>query len=158
MAYVAPRGVGPTAFDQSEKKQVQNRRRFYLLGQTLDGMQVYDVRRAIQVLRSFDGYKETQLWLQSHRQMAGVALYASLFEPDVYRLDLYELPHSHVTGPCFLNVLRYLDMPQAVAIAAERSRVVIYDKNPAAWSYPQSVAEKLGWDEKQLQFREPPQE
>ena len=27
-------------WDQSEKKQVQNRRRFYLLGQTLEAMQV----------------------------------------------------------------------------------------------------------------------
>src|SRR5262249_56879890 len=46
MAYVAPRGVGPTAWDQTEKKQIQIRRRFQLLGQTLDGMRVWGVRRA----------------------------------------------------------------------------------------------------------------
>jgi hypothetical protein len=39
MAYVAPRGIGPTGWDQSAKKQTQHRRRFYLLGQTLEGMQ-----------------------------------------------------------------------------------------------------------------------
>ena len=45
MAYVAPRGIGPTAWDQTPKKQTQHRRRFQLLGQTLDGMRVWDVRR-----------------------------------------------------------------------------------------------------------------
>ena len=46
MAYVALRFVGPTAWDPSRRRsKVQNRRRFYLLGQTLEGMQVWDIRR-----------------------------------------------------------------------------------------------------------------
>jgi dienelactone hydrolase len=158
MAYVAPRGVGPTVWDQSEKKQTQHRRRFYLLGQSLDGMRVFDVRRAIQAVRSLDGQSDVPLWLQSHRGMAGVTLYASLFEPEITRLDLYELPETHRKGPFFLNVRRYLDMPQAVAMAAERSQVVIYDRHPARWQYPASVARQLGWDDKKLQIREPLEE
>ena len=70
--------------------------------------------------------KDVPLWLQGHRQQAGVALYASLFEPDVTRLDLWELPQSHREGPYFLNVLKYLDTPQAVAMAAGRSKVRVY--------------------------------
>jgi len=155
MAYVAPRGIGPTAWDRSEKKQTQHQRRFYLLGQSLDGMRVWDVRRAAQTLRATDGFTDVPLWLQSQRQMAGVTLYASLFEPEVARLDLHELPTSHREGPFFLNVTRFLDMPQAVAMAAERSRVVFYTSEPAAWKYAQGVGEVLGWDEKQLQFRKP---
>jgi dienelactone hydrolase len=161
MSYVAPRGVGPTAFDQSDKKQVQNRRRYYLLGQTLDGGQVLDVHRAAAAAREVEGLSGVPLWLQSHGNMAGVSLYASLFEPDIKRLDLYDLPTTHRNGPIFLNVNRYLDMPQAVAMAAERSKVVIYvDGDPAAdadWKYPRAVAEKLGWDAKQLQLRKKPQ-
>src|SRR4029079_10669625 len=100
---------------------VQNRRRFYLLGESLDSQQVWDVRRAIQVLREDkDFLGEVPLWLQGHGSMAGVALYASLFEPDIKRLDLYELPKTHHDGPNFLNVERFLDMPQALAMAAER--------------------------------------
>lgn len=155
MAYVAPRGVGPTLWDQSEKKQTQHRRRFYLLGQSLDGMRVYDVRRAIQAVRSLDGQGDVPLWLQSHRVMAGVTLYASLFEPEISRLDLYELPETHRKGPFFLNVRRYIDMPQAVAMAAERSRVVIYDGLPARWQYAASVARELDWGEKRVQIRDP---
>lgn len=155
MAYVAPRGIGPTAWDASEKKQTQHRRRFYLLGQTLDGMQVWDVRRAVQAFRA--QHAETPLWLQSHRQMAGITLYASLFEPDITRLDLYALPRTHREGPIFLNVQRTLEMPAAVALAAERSKVVLFDDAPEAWQYPRDVAEKLSWDKKQLQIRKPPQ-
>ena len=157
MSYVAPRGVGPTAFNQDEKKQIQIRRRFYLIGQTLDGQQVWDVRRAIQATREIESLKEVPLWLQSHRNMAGVTLYASLFEDDIKRIDLYELPTSHREGPIFFNVERYLDMPQALAMAAERTRVILYQDDPAAgWQYPRDVAAKLGWDAKQLQFRKKP--
>jgi dienelactone hydrolase len=159
MAYVAPRGVGVSAFDQSERKQVQNRRRFYLLGQTLDSQQVWDIRRAIQALQSPDNFTaRTPLWLQAEGSMAGVALYASLFEPDIQRLDLYDLPKTHRDGPYLLNVSRYLDMPQAVAMAAERSQVVLYQEDDSGWEYPQAVAKALGWDEKQIQIRKKPAE
>jgi dienelactone hydrolase len=160
MSYVCPRGVGPTVWDQSKEKQIQHRRRFYLLGQSLEGMQMYDVRRAIETAQSLPGLEKTPLWLQSHRTMAGITLYASLFEsalfkPEIKRLDLYELSKSQREGPFFLNVSRYLDMPQAVALAAERSKVVIY-QDEEGWDYPQSVAEKLGWDAKQVQIRKKP--
>ena len=80
LAYVAPRGIGPTAWDQDARKQTQHRRRFYLLGQSLDGMRVYDVRRAIQSIRAhLQG--EVPIRLKGRGRMAGIALYASLFEP-----------------------------------------------------------------------------
>jgi dienelactone hydrolase len=153
MAYVAPRGVGPTAWNPDTKKQTQVRRRFMLLGQTLDAMQTYDVRRAIQAVRAIEPLKGVPVWLQGQRQMAGACVYASLFEPDIKRLDLWQLPQSHHEGPYYLNVLRYLDLPQAVAMAAERSQVRIYDDEAQKWRYPVEVAKKLSWDGKQLQIR-----
>src|SRR5262245_21450251 len=79
MMYVAPRGIGATAWDQSERKQVQNQRRFYLLGQTLDEQRVLDVLSAITSASSIPNWKDAPLWLQGHRSMAGVALYASIY-------------------------------------------------------------------------------
>lgn len=153
MAYVAPRGVGPTAFNADPKKHTQVLRRFQLLGQTLESGQVYDARRAIATLRSLPAFANTPLWLQAHRRMAGVALYASLFEPDIVRIDLHDLPLSHRHGPFFFNVQRILDTPQAVAMAAERSKVVLYQDKPEGWEFPQSVGKALGWNEKQVQVR-----
>ncbi len=155
MAYMAPRGVGPTAFDASKKKQVQNRRRFMLLGESLDGMQVWDARRAAQTLSALPQMKDVPLWMQGERQAAGMALYAALFEPQVKRLDLWRLPASHREGPYFLNVLRFLDTPQAVAMAAERTQVRLYDVEKADWQFASDTAAKLGWNAKQLQFRNP---
>jgi hypothetical protein len=137
---------------------MQVRRRYMLLGQSLDGMQTWDIRRAAQALRTLKPLGETPLWMQGHRQMAGNVVYASLFEPKVARVDLWELPRSHREGPYYLNVLRYLDLPQAVAMAAERTRVVIYQDGQKGWEYPLSVVEKLGWDKKTLQLRTPPKQ
>lgn len=160
MAYIAPRGIGPTIWNQNPQKQIEIRRRFQLLGQTLDGMRVWDVRRAAQSLRAVDGFAKVPLWLQGKREMGGIALYASLFEPDIRRLDLWDLASSHRRGPDFLNVLRVFDTPQALAMAAERSQVVLYQTDPqthpADWSYPRETAQKLGWGEKRIQVREIP--
>ena len=156
MAWVAPRGVGPTAWNPDAKKQTQIRRRFALLGQTVAGMRVWDTRRAAQVLRSVEGMKGVPLWLQAEDRMAGVALYASLFEPDVARLDLWRLPPSHRDGPDLLNVLKTLDTPAAVAMAAERSKVRIYQADQSGWDYPAAVASKLAWGDDRLQIRVTP--
>jgi hypothetical protein len=158
MMYVAPSGIGATAWDQSERKQVQNQRRFYLLGQTLDEQRVFDVISAIGSASSIPNWKDAPLWLQSQRSMAGVALYASLLEPNakIARLDLHDVPKSHRNGPFFLNVERFLDMPQAVAMAAERSKIVLYQDDDTGWEYPQAVAKALGWDPKQIQIRRKP--
>ena len=132
---------------------MQIRRRFMLLGETLDGMQVWDARRAIQTLRTLDVVRDVPLWLQGQRLAAGTALYASLFEPNIKRLDLWYLPTSHREGPCYLNVLRYLDMPQAVAMAAERSQVRLYQADKNGWEYATDTSSKFGWDAKQIQIR-----
>ena len=154
MAWVAPRGIGLTRWDQSESKQTQHRRRFYLLGQSLDGMRVYDVRRAIQVLQSDEQLGTVPRWLQADGKMCGIAVYASLFEEPMQRIDLHSPPGDHRNGPYLLNVSRFMNMPAAMAMAAERSRVVIYDKSDAAdkWTYPTTVLQVLDKSDN-LQFR-----
>ncbi|HET6407080.1 MAG TPA: hypothetical protein VFG14_04305, partial [Chthoniobacteraceae bacterium] len=143
MAYVAPRGIGLNAWSGPARAQTHRLRRFYLLGQTLDGMQVWDLRRSIEVLRS-TGFGKPALWLQGERAMGVNALYASLFEPNIARLDLHDPPASHANGPIYLNVLKTLDVPQAVAMATGRSEVRIYASDPNAWAFPKGVAEEVG--------------
>jgi len=90
--------------------------------------------------------------------MAGVALYAAIFEPDVRQLELFDLPRSHRDGPDLLNVLKTLDIPAAVAMAAERCEVRMYQRDPAGWDYPASVARKLSWDKDRFQIKTLPQD
>jgi hypothetical protein len=154
VVYVMPRGIGPTIWSTDKRKLKEIRRRFMLLGQTLDGMRTWDVRRAIQAVRSrsIESLRDVPVRLEGQGHMAGIALYASLFEHDIAGLDLSNLPLSHHDGPIYLNVLRYLDMPCAVAMAAERSQVNLYQNDDSGWQFPKSVADKLGWPEKQIQI------
>lgn len=154
LAIVAPRGIGPTAWPA--KKEAQILRRFVLVGQTLDGMRVWDVRRALASLRQIADVNGVSLRLEGRGLMAGIALYASLFEPDIAALDLWDLPTSHRNGPIFLNIQKMLDMPQALAMALPNSRVVLYHSEPAAWAWPRTLAENLKWDASALQFRTAP--
>jgi len=155
MAYFCPRGVGPDVWPENERKRTHIRRRFALLGQTIDGMRTWDVLQAIRGIRRL-GFGDRPLWLQARGAMAGNALYASLFvEKPVNRLDLHRLPSSHREGPIYLNVLRVWDLPQALTLAAGRSKVRLYTGTPKAWSYVTKTAGALNWPEDRVQIREP---
>ncbi|HLB72958.1 MAG TPA: hypothetical protein VJJ98_02980, partial [Sedimentisphaerales bacterium] len=151
LVVMAPRGLGLDAWNNDERKQTQIRRRFMLLGQTADGMRVWDARRAIQVLRSIDSLKEIPLTVEGRGTMAGIALYAALFEPNIQALRLCNPPHSHDEGPIFLNVLRYLDIPQAMAMAAETTQVRVHKDDEFEWQFPKDAARNLAWPEKQFE-------
>jgi len=153
MAYLAPRGIGPTAWSGDARKLNQILRRFYLLGETLDGMRVFDVVRSASSLRAVQGMGKVPLWMQANRQMAANLLYASLYVPEVARLDLHDLPESHREGPAYLNVLRTLDLPQAVALAGERTRVVLYQPEAKYDDFPLQVAEALGFGPNAISLR-----
>jgi dienelactone hydrolase len=153
LAYLAPRGLGLTAWGASDQKKAHIRRRFMLLGQTLDGMRVWDVRRAVQALSSIQQPGETPITLQARGDMAGVALYASLFEDGVKQLDLFQLPKSHAEGPELLNVMRILDLPQTVAMAAERTHITLFQSETNGWDFPAAVATRLGWTKTGFQIK-----
>jgi hypothetical protein len=49
-------------------------------------------------------------------------------------------------------VQRALDLPHAVAMAAERCPVRLFQSEPAAWEFPRAVAARLGWDARRLEL------
>jgi hypothetical protein len=136
------------AFDvhmEPEKKQVQLRRRHMLLGQTEDSARVGEIVRAIQAIRASTQFAKLPIRLEADGHVAVNALYASLFAP-VDELILTRLPKSHMDGPDYLNVLRVLDIPQALGMASERCRVQLRETNAADWAEPMAIAKKLGWE------------
>jgi dienelactone hydrolase len=157
VVWFAPRGLGPGVWSGDERKQTHIRRRFMLLGQTLDGMRVWDIRQALAAWRRWTPHGREAPVLSAQGGMAVNALYAALFEPrDSLRLELRDLPASHEPSlpggaaveptpsgaaatavgpkdspaadaacPDYLNVLRVLDVPQALAWARTHCPVTV---------------------------------
>ncbi len=125
IAFFAPRGIGLDSWSGGEKRLTKIRRRFMLLGQTLDGMRVWDLRSAVQVLHIVSGTDTTEIGLRAQGNMAVNALYAALFEPDVHRLDLVNLPKTHMDAsvPDYLNVLKITDIPQVTEAVSGQAEV-----------------------------------
>ena len=124
LAFFAPRGVGLTEFSGDDKRLTKIRRRFMLLGQTLDGMRVWDIRRAIQAVQ--DEMNSPKIELDASGNEAVNSLYAALFEPAVKKLDLLNLPESQKKeGPDYLGVLKITDIPEIKAAVASHAELKI---------------------------------
>ena len=50
-----------------------------------------------------------------------------------------------MNGPAYLNVLRILDIPQAVALAGERCRIELRGANEADWKFASETARVAGF-------------
>jgi hypothetical protein len=145
--FVLPRGIGPTRWaEEGTAEDFHVRRRFALLGQTLDGQRVLDVRRGIRAVLGQVRPQAEPLRVSAAGEMAGVALYAGIFESQVESLSLSDLPSSHARGPTFLNVRRVLDTPQAVALFFPRKvELSVKDKKEAReWEWPLELQKALG--------------
>ncbi|MFI4875133.1 MAG: alpha/beta hydrolase family protein [Blastopirellula sp. JB062] len=137
------RGVGPTQWDQNKANENHIRRRFLQLGQTVDGMRVWDARRAIQAVEQIA--PKTSLTVSGDGIDAAVAVYASIFEPSVARLVATNLPADQRQGPIFLHVRRFMNMPEAVAMAAETAVIEADAESADAIRYAQEVGKRLKW-------------
>jgi hypothetical protein len=120
LAFFAPRGVGLTAWSGDPKQLTRIRRRFMLLGQTVDGMRVWDIRRAIQTLHYVRADDRAKVELHADGVTSVNALYAALFESNVRKLVLTNLPKTQAGGPDYLNVLRVTDVPQVLGLLGDK--------------------------------------
>jgi len=122
LAWFAPRGVGLTAFTEDDKALTKVRRRFMLLGQTLDEMRVWDIRRAVQTIHFVREGDAANVELHASGRMAVNSLYAALYEPGVKRLIVRALP-SDSEGPDYLGTLRVTDVSQVSGILGTKVQV-----------------------------------
>jgi cephalosporin-C deacetylase-like acetyl esterase len=145
VVFFAPRGLGLDSWNPPARTQQHLPRRFLLLGQTVDAMRVWDLRRLVETLRELEPVREARIEVEARGTQAVNALYATLFTEGVSALRLRALPASHMLGPDYLNVLRFLDLPQAVAMAAERADVELSECAPETGRYAAQVAAALHW-------------
>jgi dienelactone hydrolase len=160
VAVVFPRGVGPTRWAEAgTPAETHIRRRFPLVGQTLEGGRVWDVRRAVRVLAVVA--KGLPVELTGDGTAAGIALYASLDEPNVESLTLTDLPTGfrHPASPAFLGAAKILDHPHAVAMAAASKSVnltVTSAADAAAWDWAVRLQKQTGGKEIGITVRSKP--
>lgn len=154
IAFFCPRGIGATSWkDLPERKRTHLLRRLQLLGETLESGQVWDICQAIASLTASAG-EGAPILLRAERDMAANALYASLFTPGVRSLELEQLPASHRDGPTYLNVLRHLDIPEALVLASERARVQLTTDHPERWQPAVQLAEALDFGKGRIEIRD----
>ncbi|MEZ4777637.1 MAG: prolyl oligopeptidase family serine peptidase [Bacteroidia bacterium] len=139
---VPMRGTGPAAFSANEKDFAQIRRRYYLLGQTLESMQTLDLIQAMNAVMKFR-YSDTEIHAEG---VAGVQMiYASLFAKHQFpylSIHIYQPPASHREGPCYLNVMKYMDIPAAILMASQQQEVVIHSPEKKIWKPLEKLAGK----------------
>jgi dienelactone hydrolase len=101
-----------------------------VLGHTADGGKVLDVIASVRHLAS--KYAGKPNWQVIGRGQAGIlAAYAALFEPSISEVIIIDPPTSHRDGPIVLNVLRVLDIPEALGLLAPRPLTLINAKDKA---------------------------
>ena len=136
------RGAGPAKFSGDKFKQTQIKRRFYLLGQTLEELQTLDIVQGLQVFN----FSDQKVQVRANDAAAGMLVYASLFVPQAFSLHLNQLPFSHHNGPTYLTIMRNMDLPVAALMAAERHWLSIQvSENPTLkekWAGLETLAKK----------------
>ena len=121
MAFLLPRLVhSPELNARTNRLGPQIRRRYMLLGQTLEGMRVWDIRASVASLRELPGWKDIRLTLLANGTMGVNTMYAALFEADIAGVHVKNLPGSHMEGPDYLNVLKYTDIPEVMQLLGPR--------------------------------------
>jgi dienelactone hydrolase len=150
IAVMTPRGAGSAAWVGTDSKQIQIQRRFQLLGMTVDSMRVWDIRRAIQVVRQqCPNLKELRIRAASGTE--SLVLLASLFEPPVTSLFTPVLQPGPEQQPAILNLTRTLPLEMLPILAARRSDLLTSapaDHAPLAAEVTQSA----DWNGKRIVF------
>ncbi|WP_286763980.1 alpha/beta hydrolase family protein, partial [Rhodopirellula sp. UBA1907] len=147
---IAPRGVGPTEWSRDERERTHIRRRFMLLGQTVAGMQIYDVVSALKALSGLrDDLALAGPWtLSGKSDSAFIALHASVWSDSIANLKLLDLPTSNRDSPDLLNVSRVLDLPELLGIATGDVEVSIGGSTQAEWrkkAESNPLLSSVGW-------------
>jgi cephalosporin-C deacetylase-like acetyl esterase len=134
--WVFPRGISWGEFGTGwTKKSPPNyvERSHALLGRTVDQGRVWDICAQVGWLNKM-GAKENQknqFKLVGRGQAGILAAYAALFEPSISEVVIIDPPVSHRDGPYFLNVLRVLDIPDALGLLAPRPLTLVNAKDKA---------------------------
>jgi hypothetical protein len=124
--------VGPSRWTRKNPPNTVERS-LALLGRTADGGRVFDVAAAARALKEKGSPAGDLPLTVVGRGAAGViAAYAALIEPAIDGVVALDPPASHMDpgAPQLLNVLRVLDVPEALGLLAPRPLSLVGGSEP----------------------------
>jgi hypothetical protein len=126
---IVPRGGGKLSWT---KKSPPNyvERSLALVGETIDQGRLVDVMAAARAWREMTG-KSFRLRVLGKGHAGIVAAYAAFLEKEINEVVVINPPTSHRDGPHFPNVMRTLDIPDALGLLAPRPLTIIGGKDKA---------------------------
>jgi cephalosporin-C deacetylase-like acetyl esterase len=100
------------------------KRQAMVAGTTLESMQVYEVLRSLELLRSLPEVDASRITILGKSHDAVNGMYAALLDGNVYRVVLDSPPASHIHGPHYLGVLRHTDVAETAGLLGQSVRVL----------------------------------
>jgi len=143
---VFPRGIGTGLWDDVTLRKFE--RSALILGRTLDDMRLYDVLCALDRAAAALPPEGGELTVVGKGIQGIIGAYAAVLDPRVTRVILHSPPKSHRSGPQFLNVLRYTDTPQVLAMLAPGCELVFLTDEIDEFGYTREIYELCGAAEK----------
>ncbi len=128
---VSPRGSGPLRFQDPPPFFIQ--RSLPLLGRTLDSCRLIDILHVVGAVANSDWGRRRPLKIAGKGAAGILGAYAGILDTRLTEVIIEDPPLSHVSGPIFPNILRVMDIPDALALLAPRS-LMLGSSNPAAFS------------------------
>lgn len=92
------------------------KRQAMVAGTTIESIQVFELLRAVELLRTLPNVDSGRITLTGRGEMGVNAMYAALLDSNVQRVILHSPTASHRNGPHYLGILRYTDVPEVTAL------------------------------------------
>lgn len=124
---VSPRGYGQSLAWTRKSPPNYVERAHALIGRTVDAGRVYDIQSVARWLHEAEG-NELTIGVAGRGTAGVLGVYAALLESCISEVMLIDPPVSHREGPVLLNVLRVLDIPDAIGLLAPRHVTLISDE------------------------------
>jgi len=94
-----------------------------VMGTSLESMQVYELLRSLEVLRSLPEVNSASITVLGKGDMGVNVMYAALLDGKVQRVVMNSPTGSHRQGPHYLSILRYTDIAEVASSLGAGLRV-----------------------------------
>lgn len=125
---VSPRGSGETTKWTVSNPPNYVQRAHALVGRTVDIGRVWDIQAVARMLHEVDG-NELTIGVAGRGPAGVLGAYAALNETSIAEVIAVDPPASHREGPILLNVLKVLDIPDALGLLAPRHLTLLNAKD-----------------------------